>query len=43
MVVTGTAVTLIVITLLSLAAITAASVYILPPYFQPAEDDGHHS
>ena len=42
MVVTGTAVTLIVISLLALAVLTAATVYLMPPYFERIEDDGHH-
>lgn len=39
---TETAVTMIVITLLSLVVLTAATLYILPPYLRPIEDEGHH-
>lgn len=39
---TETAVTMIVITLLSLAAMTAATLYYLPPLLRPVEDEGHH-
>ena len=42
MVATGTAVTLIAITLLSLVALTAATMYVLPPVLRPIEDEGHH-
>ena len=42
MVVTGTAVSLIVISLLALLAVTIATLYLLPPILAPTEDDGQH-
>lgn len=43
MVATGTAVTLIAITMVSLAALTVASLYVLPPVLTPSEEEQAHA